>query len=399
MAVWLSMGISYVGPGDYTDSSKVFVIVDAYWNYAHFNRDGGSLTVTVDGVADQRTVPFNAGETSNGSQRIYSSYWNVAQPNGEAKTVYVSATFQATSNTTATPASDSLYLAATNGSGGGSSGGGSSGGDSGGSGGDSGGSNPPGGSGGSGGSGESGGGSGGASGDSDYEYDDDVPGYYIPVEFVIAPHSYIEVYRLYNYGSEFELIETVGASGKAVYGGLANQYYRFVFMVEDGYTLIGGKYNGINSGREVTVGTSADSARITLETVVEPSTSYGVSVTVSNGATVSLHRTSSEFGNIGQINSGDRLYLGDVLLVSISCAEGFVLDKATANGIAFASGDQITVEGNVNISVTAKRTTMPGLIHIDNGTVHGEYQIFIDNGTTCDEYEAYIDTGTSWEQY
>lgn len=118
MAVWLTMNMSYVGAGDYANTSKVAVSVDVHWDYKHYNRDGGSLTVTVDGVPDTRSAPFNAGETSSGSQNIYSAYWNVSQPNGEAKTVYASATFQATSNTTATPASASLPLAAISGSGG-----------------------------------------------------------------------------------------------------------------------------------------------------------------------------------------------------------------------------------------------------------------------------------------
>lgn len=122
MAVWLTMDMSYVGTGGSANTSRVAVSVDVHWDYKHFNRDGGSLTVTVDGVTDTRTVPFNAGETSSGSQNIYSAQWDVAQPNGEAKTVYASATFQATSNTTATPASDSLYLSAISGSGGDSGG-------------------------------------------------------------------------------------------------------------------------------------------------------------------------------------------------------------------------------------------------------------------------------------
>jgi hypothetical protein len=127
------MDMSYVGPGDYANSSKVLVSVSVHWDYKHFNRDGGTLNVTVDGVTDTRTAPFNAGETSSGSQTIYSAYWNVGQPNGNAKTVYASVTFQATSNTAAT-VTDSLYLSAVENSGGDTGGdsGGDTGGDSGG---------------------------------------------------------------------------------------------------------------------------------------------------------------------------------------------------------------------------------------------------------------------------
>lgn len=127
MAVWLSMSMSYVGVGDSANTSKIIVSVDVSWDYPHFNRDGGTLKVTVDGVTDTRIVPFNAGETSSGSQNIYSYYWNIAQHDGAAKTVSASATFQATSSTAATPASTTLSLPAI----GDSSGGGDSGGDSG----------------------------------------------------------------------------------------------------------------------------------------------------------------------------------------------------------------------------------------------------------------------------
>lgn len=135
MAVWLTMNMSYVGPGDSANTSKVAVTVNVHWSHVSYNRDGGSLVVTVDGVADRRSAPFNAGETSSGTQTIYSSYWNISQPNGAAKTVSASATFQATNQTTATPASASLSLAALSGSGGGNTGGnegGNTGGDSGG---------------------------------------------------------------------------------------------------------------------------------------------------------------------------------------------------------------------------------------------------------------------------
>lgn len=140
MAVWLTMNMSYVGPGDYQNTSKVSVSVNVHWSHVSYNRDGGSLVVTVDGVSDSRVVPFNAGETSSGMQTIYNSYWNVSQANGAAKTVYASATFQATNQTTATPASASLSLAAISGSGGGNTGGNEGGGSEGGNtGGDSGG--------------------------------------------------------------------------------------------------------------------------------------------------------------------------------------------------------------------------------------------------------------------
>lgn len=131
MAVWLSMSMSYVGPGDSANTSKIAVSVNVSWDAKHFNRDGGTLKVTVDGVTDTKTAPFNAGETSSGSQNIYNYYWNISQPNGAARTISASATFQATNATTATPTSATLSLPAiSGGSGGGNTGGGTEGGGS-----------------------------------------------------------------------------------------------------------------------------------------------------------------------------------------------------------------------------------------------------------------------------
>ena len=138
MAVTLNMSMSYVGPGDYPNTSKVLVLVNVSWDRVHFNRDGGDLTITVDGTSIKVKAPFNANETSSGSENIYGSHWNVAHTSGTTKTVYATATFQATNQTSASPASASLQLTASGSSGGsgggnsGNEGGSDSGGDSGG---------------------------------------------------------------------------------------------------------------------------------------------------------------------------------------------------------------------------------------------------------------------------
>ena len=134
MAVWLTMNMSHAGSGNSANTARIYVTVDVHWDAKHYNRDGGSLKVAIDGTTFSYTVPFNANETSSGSERLYTGYYDV--PHTSSRTVYGSATFQATNATTATPASAQVYL-----SGSGGSGGGSSGGDSGGSsgGGDSGG--------------------------------------------------------------------------------------------------------------------------------------------------------------------------------------------------------------------------------------------------------------------
>ena len=128
MSVWLSMDMSYVGAGDYANSSKVAVNVYVHWDTPSYNGLNPALNVTVDGVNDTVNVSFNTGQTSSGSQNIYSRYWNVGHDsNGSARTVYASASY-ATGTTSGTVAtSTSLSLAAIGGSGGGDSGGGDSG--------------------------------------------------------------------------------------------------------------------------------------------------------------------------------------------------------------------------------------------------------------------------------
>lgn len=118
MAVYLSMNMSYVGQGDYTNTSKILVEVVATWNYPHYNRDGSTLLVTVGGEDHQTSVIFNPSELSSGTQKLYSYYWNISQPNGSATTVYGYASCQVTNSTAATPAYAELYLAAIGGTGG-----------------------------------------------------------------------------------------------------------------------------------------------------------------------------------------------------------------------------------------------------------------------------------------
>ena len=124
MAVWLTMSMSHVGQGSSANTAEIYVSVNVHWDAKHYNREGGALSVTVDGSTYNYSVPFNAGETSSGSQSLYSAYWTVSHTS--SRTVYGYATFQATNATTATPASAEVYLSGSgSGTGGGSSGGGS----------------------------------------------------------------------------------------------------------------------------------------------------------------------------------------------------------------------------------------------------------------------------------
>lgn len=126
MAVSISVDLSYVGPGDYPNTSKIAVNVYAHWSAStsagiSWNAEGATVTVTIDGVSDSLTATFNTNKTLNGSQSIYSSYWNISHDeNGSARTVVAVVTYPATSNSGTLQATDSLNLAAidTGGSGG-----------------------------------------------------------------------------------------------------------------------------------------------------------------------------------------------------------------------------------------------------------------------------------------
>lgn len=225
MAVWLTMNMSHEGSGDSANTAKIFVTVDVHWNAKHYNRDGGTLKVTVDGATSSYTAPFNAKETSSGSERLYSAYWTV--DHSSSRTVYGSATFQATDSTAATPASAQVYLSGSGGSGG-------SGGDSGDDddGGNTGGGSSGGGSDEDDGGGTSGGGSGGY-----------VEGNYCHyLHFTISEHCKVDVYT--SVGTDLFSKETESIIRK--YETNYPRQYTFVFMADKGYELCGCSVNGVS---------------------------------------------------------------------------------------------------------------------------------------------------------
>lgn len=245
MAVWLTMDMSYVGPGDYANTSKVAVRVNVHWSHVSYNRDGGALSVTVDGTTENFKVAFNAGETSSGSQNLYAAYWNISHSG--SKTVYASATFQATNNTTATPASAELYLSAS-GASGGSSGGGSSGGDSGDDDDDDGGNT-----------------GGGSSGGTSYDY-------VYALSFNISAHCFI---KLYENGVFLENV--YGSRSFPVSTNIENTY-TFEAIADQGYKLSSFYVNGVscvNTGvGSLTPGDSGD-YKISASAVLDVSTPDG----------------------------------------------------------------------------------------------------------------------------
>ena len=64
------------------------------------------------------------------------------------------------------------------------------------------------------------------------------------------------------------------------------------------------------------------------------------------------------------------------------------------------SDDSSTIQESTKHSINVNYTTAPdGLVYIDTGTEHGEYQLSIEDGTDWHEYEVCIDNGTSWDLY
>lgn len=227
MAVWLTMNMSHAGSGDSANTAKIYVTVDVHWDAKHYNRDGGSLKVTIDGTTFSYTVPFNANETSSGSERLHTSIITV--PHSSSRTVYGSATFQATNATTATPASAQVTLTGSGGSGG------SSGGDSGGNSGDSGDDDDDGG-------GDSGSGSGGSGGD--YTH-------YLSLDCDLDHYCFIKLYRNGTYIGNIYGLEYI------LKKETSHTYYTIELVVDDGYKL--GSFTV--DGRSY-----ADTRTVTLET-------------------------------------------------------------------------------------------------------------------------------------
>ncbi len=200
MAVWLSMDMSYVGAGDYANTSKVAVNVYVHWDTVSYNGYSPALNVTVDGVNDTVNVSFNTGKTSSGSQNIYSRYWNIGHDsNGSARTVYASASYATGTASGTVGASTSLALDAIN-SGGGDSGGDSGGGDTGDNGGD--------------------------------EYT-----YTYTFHYIIGEHCTVERY----WGT---LQDTVTESKSQTLSSTTLNGYTFVFIADEGYMLSGCSVNG-----------------------------------------------------------------------------------------------------------------------------------------------------------
>lgn len=360
MAVWLSMSMSYVGVGDSANTSKIIVSVDVSWDYPHFNRDGGTLKVTVDGITDTRIVPFNAGETSSGSQNIYSYYWNIAQHDGAAKTVSASATFQATSSTAATPASTTLSLPAI---------GDSSGGDSGDSGGD---------------DDDDGGNTGGNTGGDG---------------ITAPPGNATIVGQLELVG----LLADMWATERNYTTGSADIIEADISRNVVAIKFITPKFDGVSSSIDLAVVTGS------VDSGVPPT---NVSICTDDTSFAEYLKRSNSVSDPNQIASGTiQLTANSICSTNIPTTQlesettyyVFLWPGTFGNGVVYHSATILeSTRSSINVNSASSGGVTPtarAVYYISNGSSFDGYQIYIDNGTRSDKYEMCIDNGVSWDLY
>lgn len=114
--------------------------------------------------------------------------------------------------------------------------------------------------------------------------------------------------------------------------------------------------------------------------------SYALSIVEGAGSTITVNRESSPLkgASTGSLTNGATIYYNDVLVITVSINEGYVLKSCTLNGINFVSGSSHTVTKNVAV-VSTTVTDVP------------MYQVYLDNGTSWKlVYLIYIDNGTDW---
>lgn len=153
------------------------------------------------------------------------------------------------------------------------------------------------------------------------------------------------------------------------------------------------KINWNNTAYSVSSVTIAEKTEtVTLAAITQPHT---LSVTQGTGTSLTVNRTSSPTGGAetGVITDGATIYDGDTLQISATAASGYALNSLTVNGEGIASGDTITVSGDVSIVSTGKQQ---GLVYIDTGSGWEAYQAYIDNGTSWDMCAPYVSDGTNW---
>ena len=179
----------------------------------------------------------------------------------------------------------------------------------------------------------------------------------------------------------------LGQGAQITYGDRLAVY----FSAKPGYTLGSCRVNGTEFPSGGTYDVTAD-VTVTAAAALQQ---YLLTVSAGNGGTVTVTRTASSGGETGQLNSGDVIYHGDVLKVEYAADVIHEVAAATINQNAFASGAQITVSGNVLVTVVFIAAS--GKIHICREGAFVPIYLFIFHGGSWDLYELYVFTGTDWE--
>lgn len=81
---------------------------------------------------------------------------------------------------------------------------------------------------------------------------------------------------------------------------------------------------------------------------------YTLGVQAETGSTISVNRTYSGYANTGVITNGARLYYNDMLKITFTASDNYMVVTHTVNGATFTSGNTHTVSSDVNIIATAQ---------------------------------------------
>lgn len=111
------------------------------------------------------------------------------------------------------------------------------------------------------------------------------------------------------------------------------------------------------------------SGSITTLTLTEYVPEYTLSISAGTGSSVTVNRTSSNYGSTGALNKGAILYNGDKLTITFSALTGYDLLTHSVNGSSFESDDIFTVSGGgVSVVTTAAVKSFLLTVSEDIGT-------------------------------
>lgn len=81
---------------------------------------------------------------------------------------------------------------------------------------------------------------------------------------------------------------------------------------------------------------------------------YTLYVSAGTGSNITVNRTSSGYGGIGNLSNGARLYYNDKLKITFTPSTNYAISTHTVNGSTFYSGNTYTVTSNVSVAATAQ---------------------------------------------